>query len=136
MTKERRCILHPEMPCPAKSDDDVCLCLHPDALERAVVTSPTEDERLKRLHLLARKIWIDSIKEQCTRKAEHWQWHDETCPFAASQKKRGEAPDVDKRLSDEYSRGWHDGFSSADAGRLEHKLHAPPQRADGRPAGA
>ena len=59
-TKERRCILHPEMPCPAKSDDDVCLCLHPDALERAVVTSPTEDERLKRLHLLVRSLIFDA----------------------------------------------------------------------------
>lgn len=26
---ERRCVLHPEMPCPAKSEDDKCICTPP-----------------------------------------------------------------------------------------------------------
>ena len=28
-SNDRRCILHPEMPCPAKSDDDACRCTPP-----------------------------------------------------------------------------------------------------------
>ncbi len=29
---ERRCLMRPDMPCPAKSDDDECVCPYPEAL--------------------------------------------------------------------------------------------------------
>lgn len=40
--------------------------------------------------LLSARTYPMTQELRCTCKAEHWQWHDETCPKAATQKKRGE----------------------------------------------